>query len=174
MGFQPQFSNRCDWTKLSGGNWSDLLRSQPQFAGMCIWNKLVPCDWGLLLEKQPQFVEECPYYVDNMIGFSIGKSECDERDFDYDFCDVLSVQPQLFDKVICSYDEFDGWSWSELLRSQPQFSDRCDWAKLSGRDWSKLLGSQPQFSDRCDWAKLNGDDWSNLLRSQPQFAEYRK
>ena len=28
--YQPQFSDKCDWSKLSNDNWEELLEIQPQ------------------------------------------------------------------------------------------------------------------------------------------------
>lgn len=77
-----------------------------------------------------------------------------------------------------------GLEWAQLLCSQPQFADRCDWATLDGNAWHCLLCSQPQFADRCDWAFTREWDgagtfdmcapsrwyWITLLIMQPQFA----
>ena len=39
----------------------------------------------------------------------------------------------------------------ELLR----VLNRCDWSTMDGECWSELLSSQPQFADYCDWNKLD-------------------
>ena len=54
---QPQFSNRCDWRKLTGRDWSSLLSCQPQFADFCDWYKLNYPAWQQLLEHQVQFTD---------------------------------------------------------------------------------------------------------------------
>ena len=33
----------------------------------------------------------------------------------------------------------------------------CDWEKLNGWDWSWLLSTQPQFADKCKFLKQEGD-----------------
>ena len=32
MALQPQFADKCDWSKLSWADWERLLKMQPQFA----------------------------------------------------------------------------------------------------------------------------------------------
>ncbi len=53
------------------------------------------------------------------------------------------------------WDKLDGFSWSYLLRDQPQFAKHCDWNKLVNKwDWRCLLEKQPQFAKYCDWSKM--------------------
>ena len=35
-----------------------------------------------------------------------------------------------------------------------------DWSNLDGEGWSDLLRKQPVFADKCEWAKLKGEDWA--------------
>ena len=58
---QPQFSQYCDWCKLSGVDWCLLLREQPRFADKCDWDKLKRYHWNYLLIKQPQFAKHPMY-----------------------------------------------------------------------------------------------------------------
>ncbi len=50
-----------DWTKLTGDDWSFLLRHQPQLADKCDWTKLDGGDWRYLLSYQPQFADKCDF-----------------------------------------------------------------------------------------------------------------
>ncbi len=45
--------------------------------------------------------------------------------------------------------------------------------KLTGGQLAGLLAREPQFADKCDWAKLKDEDWAKLLAKQPQFADKR-
>lgn len=58
MRFQPQFAEHCDWTKLTGDDWTGLLQVQPQLADKCDWEKLSAWEWKRLLSDQPQFAEQ--------------------------------------------------------------------------------------------------------------------
>ena len=52
----------CDWEKLDGGNWSQLLIEQPQFADKCNkWDEFDSDDWRVLLSEQPQFADKCDW-----------------------------------------------------------------------------------------------------------------
>ena len=71
-------------------------------------------------------------------------------------------------------EEMDGCDWSDFLRGNPLYADRCDWEKLNGEDWVRLLVVQPQFADNCSWEKLDQENWDDLLKAQPQFAKWRE
>jgi len=51
-------AEHCDWDKLEGKDWTELLEAQPQFADKCPWEKLSRKDWEHLLQKQPQFASK--------------------------------------------------------------------------------------------------------------------
>ena len=38
-------SDKCDWSKLCGGDWAELLVMRPLFADRCDWSKLDDEDW---------------------------------------------------------------------------------------------------------------------------------
>lgn len=64
--------------------------------------------------------------------------------------------------------KFDSSDWSNLLKSQPQFADKCieykDWEEFHSWNWRNLLSYQPQFSDKCKkWHWFKPLDWVNLL-----------
>ena len=167
----------CDWEKLDGGSWSQLLIEQPQFADKCNkWDEFESEDWRVLLSEQPQFADKCNKW-----------NELDSFEWSW----LLSKQPQFADKCD-SWDEFEsddalflllnqpqfidecnlyGDEWSTLLSKHPQLAAKCDcWDEFESEDWRFLLSNQPQFADKCDWKKLKGDDWQKLLEAQPQFA----
>ena len=134
---QPQFADKCDWSKLRGVDWSDLLMEQPQFADKCDWSKLRVVDW---------------------IGTGPEPG-------------LLTVQPRFADKFD-KWGAVDGYGWLFLLQAQPQFADKCDWAKLDGENWIYLLVAQPQLADRCDkWKDFTAAEWIGLLVDRPEFAD---
>lgn len=47
-----------------------------------------------------------------------------------------------------------------------------DWSKLDGEGWSNLLRNQPQFADKCDWGKLNIENWATLIAKQPEMIRF--
>ena len=57
---QPQFADKCDWSKLSCRDWANLLKRQPQFADKCDWSKLTEENWASLLKEQPQLAKYRP------------------------------------------------------------------------------------------------------------------
>lgn len=42
--------------------------------------------------------------------------------------------------------EFNGTSWTALLRVHPEFAVKCDWNKLNEEDWNSLLHVHPNFT----------------------------
>ena len=58
---QPQFADRCDWSKLGGEDWVSLLSARPQFADRCDWKRLKGWDWLKLLTVHPQFADKCSW-----------------------------------------------------------------------------------------------------------------
>ena len=50
-----QFAEYCDWAKLDGDDWSNILSRHPQYYESCDWSKLDWWDWSMLLSRQPQF-----------------------------------------------------------------------------------------------------------------------
>jgi hypothetical protein len=65
-----QFSESCDWSLLSGDDWSWLLRKQSRYADKCNWNLLSGRDWSWLLRKQPQFHDKCDWSLLNASTWS--------------------------------------------------------------------------------------------------------
>jgi len=97
-----EFAERCDWSKLTGYDWSYLLRHQPQFAEHCDWSLLTGHDWSYLLNCQPQFAEHCDWSL--LTGL----------DWSY----LLRHHPQFAEH--CDWSLLTGHDWSYLLRHQPQ------------------------------------------------------
>ena len=58
---QPEFADKCRWSKLNGVDWVCLLAKQPQFAAKCRWKKLDGYDWAQLLRWHPQFADKCDW-----------------------------------------------------------------------------------------------------------------
>ena len=55
----PEFADKCDWSKLDGSDWVSLLEEKPEFADKCDWTKLFKDDWERLFEKRPEFADKC-------------------------------------------------------------------------------------------------------------------
>ena len=209
----PQFARYCDWDKLYSAigsdpseeseivpaNYSDyyesfpdewltacwtiLLKYQPQFDTKCKWDRLDGKLWALLLRDLPQYAEKCDWgklYEPATVKVEFEGGCCG-------ICGACGYQVDCrrgyFEKPFCC--------WLVLLQSQPQFADKCDWARLSmtGMEWSRLLSCQPQLSnyltgeawslvitnnpdmaDSSTLAKLSGKDWAVLLSHRPEFA----
>ena len=60
-----------------------------------------------------------------------------------------------------NFDEIKGWDIVELLRTYPQFADKCDLDRLWGSAWARLLEKQSCLIKYCDLSQLN-------LSSSPQ------
>ena len=103
MGYD-QFSDYCDWGKLSGLDWRWLLSEQPQYADHCDWSKLSGDDWSWLLRRHPQFADHCDWLKLDLLDWSW----------------LLISQPQFAD--ICDLSKFNGDDWSTLLSLQPQLA----------------------------------------------------
>jgi hypothetical protein len=52
---RTEYARKCHWHKLNGWNWACLLSLQPKFACKCDWSRLRKRDWKMLLMHQPQF-----------------------------------------------------------------------------------------------------------------------
>ena len=53
---QPQLADRCDWSKLDGGDWACLLRWHPDICGECGFSLLSASDWCNVLAVRPDLV----------------------------------------------------------------------------------------------------------------------
>ena len=119
-------------------------------------------------------------------------------DYSEDWSNLLLRHPQLAEYFTNAlWDEFSPVEWTELLKAQPQFADKCTkykgWEKFDSWHWWDLLSSQPQFTEKAKeyssswawrlsikpelakeckcWGKFYYWDWIKLLKSQPQFAD---
>ena len=208
-----QFAVKCDWRKLNGCDWARLLASKFEFLSNCDWWKLNGCDWVNLLKIRPEVADKCDWDKmdgDNWVNLLIIRPEfcvkCDWTKINaygdintYDgnkkigyrasvrasvrrlvrrvgyksvgalWRQLLLSQPQFADK--CDWEKLEGSDLSELLKGCPQLSVHCNMGKLSGRDWVSLLIVRPEFSTKCDWSQLDGHHWADLLAQQPQFYE---
>ena len=55
----PEDADMCyKWDEFDGEAWLWLLRKQPQFADKCDWSKLNDKNWEELLKVQPQFADK--------------------------------------------------------------------------------------------------------------------
>ena len=53
----PQFSRKCDWSKLSSENWVELLKRQPKFADKCDWSQLDEYECFEIWHEHPDLKE---------------------------------------------------------------------------------------------------------------------
>lgn len=59
LSMQPQFADKCDWSKMDSRSVVEILCKQPQLADRYdIAKKLTESEWADLLAAQPQFVEQ--------------------------------------------------------------------------------------------------------------------
>ena len=54
-------ADKCDWEKLSGEDWGELLSRLPEFADKCDWSKLSGKDWCGLLSRMPEYADKCDW-----------------------------------------------------------------------------------------------------------------
>ena len=211
---QPLFADKCDWEKLYSCSpeivpywwqdeisweddpdftldqyqlfcWASLLATQPQFACKCDWGRLSGKEWSMLLRRLPQYADKCDWgklyeQATVKVEFECGGccGECEDCGNQADCRRGYYEEP------------FD--CWRVLLLAQPQFADRCDWARLSMTDmeWTRLLSSRPQLANyltgeawtlvitknpdmanSSNLVKLSGKDWAVLLARRPEFAD---
>jgi hypothetical protein len=155
---QPQFADKCDWSKLDAHNWCSLLCSQPQFADKCDWSKLDAHNWCSLLCSQPQFAKHCKW------------SSLQGRDW----CELLVKMPE-FEEFLNRDQLRDGTlsmcCWMvPFLGKFPQYIDDCDLGEL-GDSWPYFLRIYPQYANQCDFSRFCADDWGALLPVYQQFIE---
>ena len=55
---QPQLADRCDWSKIDGGDWACLLRWHPDICGKCDFSKLSASDWIFVLSYRPELASK--------------------------------------------------------------------------------------------------------------------
>lgn len=60
----------------------------------------------------------------------------------------------------------------EMLKNQPEFSNKCDWGKLNvSNSLVDMLMKQPQLSVHCDTAVIHGEGKAELLKKHPESAK---
>ncbi len=175
-----QFVKYCDWTKLDGFDWCELLAERPQFAQYCDWDKLnelhQDCHWNDLICEQPQLAR----YRDwsKIRGHLLARTLVDYPQF-AEYCDLSTLDGEDWRQLLghhpgfaddSDWSKLDGEDWRCLLIQHPQFAKYCDWSKLDSQDWRCLLVNQPQFASNCDFSGFSGSDWAELLSEQPQIA----
>ena len=140
----PQFSHKCDWSKLSDKDWEILFSRNPDF--QCeYWNGQYSSDrsWKLrhhLITTNPSEPDE-------------EKDKWNQLD-GQDWSWLLRERPGF--SIRCKWGKLTGGDWSWLLREQPQFADKCDWRKFRECDWDFLLSAQPQFYNQYEhWKKYH-------------------
>ena len=215
LGRWPQFAKFCDWDKLYSSVsfdshydteivpshysdnyesfpdewltscWAILLKSQPRFREKCVWDRFDGRQWALLLRDLPQYAEYCNWeklYEQATVKVEYRSGGCCGE------CEDCGNQADCRR----GYYEEPFHCWRVLLQSQPQFADRCDWARLSMTDmeWTRLLSSRPQLANyltgeawtlvitknpdmanSSNLVKLSGKDWAVLLARRPEFAD---
>ena len=178
------FADKCDWSKLDGGDWSKLLKTHPQFKANIPFEELSDWDWGRLLPDFPEYAALCP--VDKRTDWADFIAAHPDhpalKDFDFskieewEWDDLLKKQPKLLEKYPDFYDVCEQdilpHGWALRVAAFPErFADRCPWEKLNNTNWVQILSFQPQFADKCDFSKFDGRNWAALLSERPEFAE---
>ncbi len=178
------FADKCDWSKLDGGDWSKLLKTHPQFKTNIPFEKLSDWDWGRLLPDFPEYAALCPAdkRTDWADFIAAHPDHPALKDFDFskieewEWDDLLKKQPKLLEKYPDFYDVCEQdilpHGWALRVAAFPErFADRCPWEKLNNTNWVQILSFQPQFADKCDFSKFDGRNWAALLSERPEFAE---
>ena len=191
---QPQLAPPEEWWndlyRLSYLPWARLLAAQPQFEKYCPWESVGRRDLVELALLAPEIFARqfpqgnwrdlcafltTPEWRQLLIDVPDADRHLDmaaarEKLSDNDWMCVLAYRPQL--------EKYFDWSqvekrpsvyWAYLLRRQPQFADRCDWALLEDWQICQILVRQPQFASRCDWSRLKGWQIREILERQPQL-----
>lgn len=90
---------------------------------------------------------------------------------------------ELENKYKAAPEQLDGMEWCELIITNPEYAEKCNWESLDSADWGYLLAHKPQFAERCNvWDQMNDSaslEWGigfvtpqiYLLIHQVQFAE---
>jgi hypothetical protein len=129
---------------MTGVDWVSLLKEQPQFADKCDWSKLDGNNWAYLLRYQPQFADKC----DKWHEIEADGDDGDGRY--YPFCagwdGILEKQPQLIER--CDWGRMKSEDLAWFAVNYPQVADKIDWSRINRRDWSFILRYQPQFASR--------------------------
>ena len=161
---QPQFANRCDWTRLSMANreWTCLLSSRPQLADYLTgeaWSlvisshpdmanssnlsKLSGKDWAVLLAKIPEFADKCPYE-----GLSFPEIVW-----------LFATVPEVI-KPYCDAEKY----LDQAVESH--------WDALSCNEWIKLLECHPKYADKCGFERFSGEETMRFLLFLPRFVKH--
>ena len=180
--------------RLSGKEWSELLRTEPGAAIHCgkeEWGKLNGRDWCDLLKERPEFFEQCGA-VDGWTLFT-GEEWAELLYKDYtrykDICEwdelsrvnsrtfvrLLERHPEVVRKFHYDWARLEMADWADLLEDRPQFASHCrSWQDFNGEDWVILLSEQAQFESQCNeqngWSKIDSQGWCELLQMQSGFA----
>lgn len=177
------FADKCDWSKLDGGDWSKLLKTHPQFKANIPFEELSDWDWGRLLPDFPEYAHLCPNdkRTDWADFIAAHPDHPALKDFDFskieewEWDDLLKKQPKLLEKYPDFYDVCEQdilpHGWALRVAAFPErFADRCPWEKLNNANWVQILSFQPQFADKCDFSKFDGRNWADLISKRPEFA----
>ena len=103
---------------------------------------------------QPQFTEKAKEYSHGWAG-------------------LLSIIPELVQECEC-WGKFNPLEWRNLLFSQPQFADKCNWTEMKANNYDEY--DEDEYDDfeywKAEYGEDYSEDWRNLLLQHPQLAEY--
>ena len=172
------FIKFCNWQKISGAEWVQILIALPEFASYCQWEKLDGDNWSNLLTAKPEYVSKCSWNTITNDNFSkLRKIAAKLRPY-LNFADIPS---SYFYRVVEKMgwgDEVDwshittGSQWRQILINNPGLSVYCNWRLLNSHDWVTLLIKQPQFRKFCQWNSIKSEDWNILLAIYPDSIVY--
>ena len=150
----PEFASYCQWEKLDGDNWSNLLTAKPEYVSKCSWNTITNDNFSKLRKIAAKLR---PYL---------------------NFADIPSPYFYRVVEKMGWGDEVDwshittGSQWRQILINNPGLSVYCNWRLLNSNDWVTLLIKQPQFRKFCQWNSIKSEDWNILLAIYPDSIVY--
>ena len=125
----PQYADRCDWSKIDGGDIVKVLQAHPEIEQVVEWNRISSKrSWIEILDKCPQCVKYCKW---------------DDSWWLY-LVEALSCCPR-FSEVV-DWAGLTERDWRTLLLKFPKYVDKCDVSKLSDNTWGELIGAYAEFT----------------------------
>jgi TPR repeat protein len=171
----PEMIKFCNWEKVSGSEWVQLIIASPDFASRCNWHMLKGKDWCTLLIKHPEFASKCAWDTIEDESFNL---LCKHSERLKPYLNLSKLPSSCFYRIVEKMNLGDAYDWSNISSGQewvqillvyPGLSKYCNWSTLNSKDWVRLLIKQPQFKSICDWKAIKSEDWDDLLTAHPNF-----
>lgn len=195
----PEWQKFCNWSKLSGAEWTRLILDDSPLAKHCKWDKLSASEWVQVLRYKSDYSTRCAW--EKLDGSSLLECLTIDTKFATRFAykqwntivayiislpmterrSVKSVNPKCWEHRL---EVLDAANRAEIARlSSEEFYtliDFMDWEWDSHFSWAALDREQvleiakkhPEFLERYGFERISNEEMTQLLIFSPEFADY--